>query len=112
LTLPSKMPSSATRSKTTNFNGPEMFTFPPVFARKDSCHTFSSVLMVDDRNLTNDDFHEALFFDRSPNKTKSKMKKQRKTHKSSDDIINDHEVQNFAKMEEPSSSQPSHIFAH
>lgn len=66
-----------------------MFRFPPVITRKDSRQALSSVLHVDDRNLTNDDFHEALFFDRSPIKGKTKNRKQRKNQKSSDETLSD-----------------------
>ena len=56
---------------------PELFTFPPIPSSEsvvpaDSAdstpvstrQTLSSVLHVQDSNLSSDDFHEALFFDR------------------------------------------------
>ena len=60
---------------------PEMFTFPPVPApdTSDSVsistrQTLSSVLHVQDSNLSSDDFHEALFFDRSPKSAKKRRR--------------------------------------
>jgi len=66
-----------------------MFTFPPSITRKDSNQTLSSVLYIDDRQLTTEDFHEALFFDRSPIKGKSMARKQRKALRQSDETISD-----------------------
>ena len=60
---------------------PEMFTFPPVPAPDTSesvsisaRQTLSSVLHVQDSNLSSDDFHEALFFDRSPKSAKKRRR--------------------------------------
>ena len=61
---------------------PEMFTFPPVpDSAADSApisSRLSSVLHVHDSNLSSDDFHEALFFDRSP-KSAKKRRRSKKT---------------------------------
>ena len=98
---------------------PEMFTFPPISDSGESApmsSRLSSVLHVQDSNLSSDDFHEALFFDRSPKSAKKRRRSRRilqlTQKRDCHDDAKDASTPGSGKKSIKSQQQPSHICAH
>jgi hypothetical protein len=62
------------------------FTFPAATEATDGSNVLSSVLHVHDSYLSSDDFHEAMFLEKSPKSVK-RRKKSRKSSKDFKDVV-------------------------